>query len=102
MTVTGPGAWLLGHGEQGIRDVRQEAVQVKHVGFCWHSFRLVVHLIGPFFQLSPGDLTLEHKAKESEIDCTILFDTPNEPLILLELSAGDMAMDEKFQAPTTV
>lgn len=60
MPVTGPWTWLLGHGEQGVGDVGQKAVQVKHVCLHGRSLRLLVHLIGPFLQLGLADLTLEH------------------------------------------
>lgn len=48
-----PGAGLLGHGEQRVRDVRQEAVQLRQ------RVRLLVHLIGPFLQTRPPNGSLE-------------------------------------------
>lgn len=57
--VVGPRAGLLGHGEQGVRNIGQKAVQVKHVDLLWHDLRLLVHLTGPFLQLRPADLTLD-------------------------------------------
>lgn len=59
MSVTGPWTRLLCHGEQGVGDVGQKAVQVKHVCLHGRSLRLLVHLIGPFLQLGLADLTLE-------------------------------------------
>lgn len=57
--VTGPGTWLLSHGEQGVGDVREQAVQVEHVGLHRRGLGLLVHLIRPFLQLGLADLTLE-------------------------------------------
>lgn len=59
-SVTGPGTWLLCHGEQGVRDIGQKAVQVKHVGLHRRGLRHLVHLIGPFLQLGVADRSLEH------------------------------------------
>lgn len=58
VSVIGSRAGLLGHGEQGVGDVGQEAVQVKHVGLLWHDLRLLALLTGPFLQLRSADLTL--------------------------------------------
>lgn len=66
VTVTGPGTWLLCHGEQGVRDVRQEAVQVKHVGLHRCGFRVLIHLIGPLLRLGLADLTLKHISQRSK------------------------------------
>ena len=60
VSVAGPGARFLCHGEQGVRDVGQKAIQVKHVGLHWGRLGHLVDLIGPFFQLGLADLTLEH------------------------------------------
>ena len=59
LMVTGPGTWLLSHGEQGVGDVREQAVQVEHVGLHRRGLGLLVHLIRPFLQLGLADLTLE-------------------------------------------
>lgn len=59
-SVGGPGTRLLCHGEQGVGDIRQQAVQVEHVTLHRHDLRLLVHLVGPFPQLFLADLTLDH------------------------------------------
>lgn len=60
VSLPGPGTGLLCHGEQGVGDVGQEAVQVKHVGLHRGRLRLLVHLMGPFLRLGLADLTLKH------------------------------------------
>lgn len=60
VSVTGPGTGFLGHGEQSVGDVRQKAVQVKHMGLYWGNFRLLGQMTGPSVQLGLAGLPLEH------------------------------------------
>lgn len=58
LAVSTPQAGLLGHSEQCVWDVRQKAVQVKHVHLFWRCLRLWINLVGPFFQSRPTDRPL--------------------------------------------
>lgn len=70
MPLAAPRTWFLCHGEQGVRDVRQKAVQVKHMCLHWGGLWLLVNLTRSSVQLGLADLTLRNnKAKTPQGTC---------------------------------
>lgn len=71
VSVPSPGTRLLCHGEQSIRDVGQEAVQVKHVGLHWGGLRVLIHLTGPFLLVGLADLTLDQSERSKQNSASV-------------------------------